>query len=243
MLALLFLCACCTLLTAQLIPVESEEEAYDIPLTTLKFDETEASFGTILSGETVEHVYIFTNTGDEPLILSSAKGSCGCTVPSWPRAPIAPGETASITVQFDSKNKVGTRVQKITVTANTDPARHTLFFRGEVMVDESQMEDLEETLPDPGDLNAFMEAGGKDCLSIFPNPTSEILNIDVTAYEGKTAEVRIFSRQGQLMARRQVDRLETRLQFEVAHYPAGTYVANIQIGGETAVVRCFAVQR
>lgn len=243
----LFFCFFCFFLTGQnspwLIPPTEPEPESDLPLTDIHFDETEVEFGTILSGEVVEHVYNFTNTGEAPLVLSSVKGSCGCTVPRWPLEPILPGETASMTVRFDSKNKSGTRVQKVTVVANTDPARHYLYLKGQVTVDESQLEELSQTLPNPTDLNAFMEAGGEECLSIFPNPTSEILNIDLTTYRGKSAVVRIFSQNGQLMAQRRVERLDDRLQFEVAHYPAGTYVANIQIGDDTAVVRCFAVQR
>ena len=61
------------------------------PLTKLAFAEATFDFGKIMEGEKVEHNYTFTNTGDEPLIISNAKGSCGCTVPDWPREPIAPG--------------------------------------------------------------------------------------------------------------------------------------------------------
>ena len=75
------------------------------PITTIAFEETEYDFGMVMEGEKVVHDYKFTNTGEEPLIISNAKGSCGCTVPDWPREPIAPGESGVIKVQFDSKNK------------------------------------------------------------------------------------------------------------------------------------------
>lgn len=106
------------------------------PITTLKFEETEYDFGTVMEGEKVVHDYAFTNTGDEPLIISNAKGSCGCTVPDWPREPIAPGESAVIKVQFDSKNKgkVGGALQskRVTITANTDPVNTYLTIKGKV---------------------------------------------------------------------------------------------------------------
>ena len=59
----------------------------------------------------------FTNNGDQPLIISNCKGSCGCTVPTWPRQPIAPGASASIKVKYDSK-RVGPINKSVTITSN-----------------------------------------------------------------------------------------------------------------------------
>ncbi len=110
------------------------------PLTTLEFAEATFDFGEVMEGEKVNHSYEFTNTGSEPLIISNAKGSCGCTVPNWPRNPIAPGETASIDVAFDSKGKgkVGGNLQskRVTITANTDPANTYLTIKGKVNKEE-----------------------------------------------------------------------------------------------------------
>jgi len=106
------------------------------PLTTLEFTESTFDFGEVMEGDKVNHKYQFTNTGSEPLIISNAKGSCGCTVPNWPRNPIAPGETAEIDVTFDSKGKgkVGGNLQskRVTITANTDPANNYLTIKGKV---------------------------------------------------------------------------------------------------------------
>jgi hypothetical protein len=102
------------------------------PTTTMSFSETTFDFGTVTDGEMVSHTYTFTNTGDEPLILSDAKGSCGCTVPRWPREPIAPGATGEITVEFNSKNKKGKRNQKVTITANTNPPQTFIYLTGQV---------------------------------------------------------------------------------------------------------------
>ena len=102
------------------------------PTTTMEFTETEFDFGTVDSGEKVNHTYKFTNTGSEPLIISNAKGSCGCTVPSWPKEPIPPGGTGEIAVQFDSKNKSGKQSKRVTITANTDPVQTFLTIKGEV---------------------------------------------------------------------------------------------------------------
>lgn len=102
------------------------------PTTTMAFAEETFDFGTVEEGEVVSHTYTFTNTGSEPLILSNAKGSCGCTVPDWPREPIAVGETAELTVTFNSKNKKGKRDQKVTITANTNPPQTFIHLKGEV---------------------------------------------------------------------------------------------------------------
>ncbi len=102
------------------------------PTTTMTFEETEFDFGTVIAGEKVSHVYKFTNTGNEPLILSDAKGSCGCTVPKWPREPIAPGQTSEILVEFNSANKSGQRNQKVTITANTNPPQTFIYLKGTV---------------------------------------------------------------------------------------------------------------
>ncbi|MEL7221634.1 MAG: DUF1573 domain-containing protein [Bacteroidota bacterium] len=102
------------------------------PTTSMTFAETTFDFGTVDEGELVSHTYSFTNTGDETLVLSDAKGSCGCTVPKWPREPIAPGQSADITVEFNSKNKKGKRNQKVTITANTNPPQTFIYLTGEV---------------------------------------------------------------------------------------------------------------
>lgn len=105
------------------------------PTTTMSFTETEFDFGTIDEGEKVSHVYKFKNDGAEPLIISNAKGSCGCTVPKWPKDPIAPGESGEILVEFNSKNKKGKQSKRVTITANTNPTQSFLTIKGEVTPD------------------------------------------------------------------------------------------------------------
>jgi len=107
------------------------------PTTSMSFTETEFDFGTVDQGEKVNHTYKFTNTGNEPLIISNAKGSCGCTVPSWPKEPIPVGGTGEIQVQFDSKGKKNKQSKKVTITANTDPAQTFLTIKGEVNAPET----------------------------------------------------------------------------------------------------------
>jgi hypothetical protein len=104
------------------------------PTTSIAFDKLEHDYGTVKAGEKVKYNYKFKNTGKEPLIISDAKGSCGCTVPDWPREPIAPGKTAEIKVEFDSTGK-GTdegspQSKRVTITANTDPVQTYLTIKG-----------------------------------------------------------------------------------------------------------------
>ncbi len=77
-------------------------------------------YGTIDQGSEPLRVAKFKNTGTEPLIISGAKGSCGCTVPNWPKDPIMPGETSQIEIRYDTK-RVGAINKTVTVTSN-DPS-------------------------------------------------------------------------------------------------------------------------
>jgi hypothetical protein len=74
----------------------------------------------------------FTNTGDEPLIISNAKGSCGCTVPEWPKEPIAPGAKATIKVKYDTKRS-GPINKSVTISSNAvNEPEKIVKIKGEV---------------------------------------------------------------------------------------------------------------
>lgn len=105
------------------------------PTTTIEFTESTFDFGTIDEGEKVSHVYKFKNTGTEPLIIKDAKGSCGCTVPQWPKEPVAVGETGEMLVEFNSKGKSGAQNKRVTITANTNPGQTFINIKGEVIKD------------------------------------------------------------------------------------------------------------
>ena len=113
----------------------SEEQVPTGPTTSIAFEHTDFDFGVVDDGEKVRHSYKFKNTGNEPLIISSAKGSCGCTVPKWPSEPIPPGGDGVIDVEFDSKGKPGKQTKRVTVTANTVPATTFLNITGTVNKD------------------------------------------------------------------------------------------------------------
>ena len=110
------------------------------PTTVASFKELEYDFGSVDQGEKVTHTYTFKNDGKEPLIISNAKGSCGCTVPQWPKEPIAPGEEGEILVQFDTKGKKGNQTKTVTLTANTEPAQTYLKIKGIVNAPDAPVE-------------------------------------------------------------------------------------------------------
>jgi len=89
-------------------------------------------YGTIENGANGQCTFDFKNTGNAPLIIANAVGSCGCTVPTWPKEPIAPGAKASITVKYDTK-RTGSINKSITITSNaTNEPTKVLNIKGEV---------------------------------------------------------------------------------------------------------------
>ncbi len=109
----------------------NEVMAQDLPEIT--FENDFHDFGEIQEGQRVEHLFTFENTGKGPLIIQSAQGSCGCTVPEWPRQPIAPGETGTIKVSFDSKNRAGRQDKNVTLTTNAIPKTKVLNITSTVI--------------------------------------------------------------------------------------------------------------
>jgi hypothetical protein len=102
--------------------------------TSLLFDKTEHDFGKIKQGESVECIFKVTNTGNEPLIIEEAHGSCGCTVPDYPKDAIAVGETRDIKVKFNSAGKQGVNTKTVTITANTEPLQTVISIKADVEV-------------------------------------------------------------------------------------------------------------
>lgn len=88
----------------------------------ISFKEKSVDFGDIVQGQKVEHTFTLTNSGTEPLIISNVAATCGCTVPSWPKEPIAPGNSAEIKVSFNSTGKMGKQNSVVRIYSNaTEP--------------------------------------------------------------------------------------------------------------------------
>ena len=99
--------------------------------STIDFESKVVDYGTIEHNADGARKFVFTNNGTEPLIIKNAKGSCGCTVPTWPREPIAPGETGEIGVKY-ATNRVGAFTKTITLTTNASKKPVILTVKGKV---------------------------------------------------------------------------------------------------------------
>ena len=105
------------------------------PKTSVQFPVIAHDFGKVKQNTENNYVFKFTNTGKEPLLISDAKGSCGCTVPEYPKEPIAPGKTGEIKVVYKPGGQQGNQNKTVTVTANTDPPQTLLNISADVQVD------------------------------------------------------------------------------------------------------------
>ena len=109
-----------------------KEEVKAMPKTQISFDDTKHNFGTITEGEIVKHAYHFKNTGTNPLLISNAQASCGCTVPSYPKEPIPPGGEGEIVVEFNSANRPGQQNKNVLVYSNAQEEAISIGFTVEV---------------------------------------------------------------------------------------------------------------
>jgi len=107
--------------------IETDQTSNKEPI--ISFDKKTWDFGTITDGEVVEHTFRFTNTGTSDLVISSASASCWCTIPNWPKEPIAPGEKGEIKVEFNSNGKKDMVTKDITILANTNPVKTILQIK------------------------------------------------------------------------------------------------------------------
>lgn len=97
------------------------------------FSKTQYDFGTFSEEKgKVTHVFEFTNTGKEPVILQDVKTSCGCTTPNWTKTPVAPGKKGQVEVTYNAKGRPGQFTKTITVTSNAGESR--LLIKGEVLL-------------------------------------------------------------------------------------------------------------
>ncbi len=102
------------------------------------FNEEKHDFGKVTQGEKVSHSFMFRNSGGSDLVISGAQGSCGCTVPSYPKTPIKPGEGAKIDIVFDSEGKSGLQQKTVTVVTNCNPNTKVLTVSATIDVPEEK---------------------------------------------------------------------------------------------------------
>jgi hypothetical protein len=117
--------------------------------TTIYFPKDSYNFGEIKEGDVVSHIFSFTNSGDEPLFITSARGSCGCTVPEYSKKAIPPGEKGQIKVSFNSEGKEGPNTKGIFIEANTEPEMTILKISADVLAKNKKKEvkEIEDVQP------------------------------------------------------------------------------------------------
>lgn len=103
------------------------------------FETESIDYGTLEKGADGVREFKFTNTGKSPLIISNARGSCGCTVPTWPKEPIKPGESGVIKVKYDT-NRPGPINKSVTITSNAKTPTKVLRIKGNVLVPQTSPE-------------------------------------------------------------------------------------------------------
>jgi hypothetical protein len=124
----ILLIAVCSINFAQAPVNNNQESAFgpEIEFEMLKYD-----FGTISQNGNGTVEFVFTNTGGEPLVLANVRSSCGCTVPQWPRKPIAAGKSDVISVKYDTR-RIGAFKKSITVYSNASVSPIRLEISGTV---------------------------------------------------------------------------------------------------------------
>lgn len=120
-------------LSSDLVSNPKSAESDDLAdLPVIHFEKTTHDFGELMEGERVSYIFKFTNKGKEDLIISDVSTSCGCTVASFPKDPLKPGEEGKLEVVFDSKGERGYQSKSITVLTNSQPNKSILFVQAVV---------------------------------------------------------------------------------------------------------------
>ncbi|MDT8347313.1 MAG: DUF1573 domain-containing protein [Flavobacteriaceae bacterium] len=101
------------------------------------FEATTLDYGTIAQNSDGKRVFKFVNNSDKPLVIARAKGSCGCTVPSYPKKPVMPGESGEIEVTYDTK-RLGKFKKSVTLTTNISKEDTVLYIEGNVVAEEKK---------------------------------------------------------------------------------------------------------
>jgi hypothetical protein len=141
-----FFALICLFLTLGFYAVAQDAKA--VSDAEISFEKETHDYGTIDYAADGAYAFKFTNTGNDPLTISNCQGSCGCTVPKWPKEPILKGQSAYINVNYDTK-RPGPFTKTVTVTSNARNGIKVLTIKGVVKTQE-QTEDLMPVKKDGG---------------------------------------------------------------------------------------------
>ena len=115
-------------------PLTAKKDADKVAMPEIEINNDSFDFGEIGQDESINAEFLLKNVGDAPLLIRSAKGSCGCTVPEWPKEAIQAGEDAIIKVVFNSGKKKGKQNKTVTLVTNAIPSVKVLTIKGMVLV-------------------------------------------------------------------------------------------------------------
>lgn len=114
------------------IPISTPPAANADPnAPVMNFETKEHDFGTFEQDGNGTYLFLFTNTGKEPLVIKDARGSCGCTVPHWPQHPIAAGSADTVRVTYDT-HRIGVFIKTVTITSNAKESPDILTIKGKI---------------------------------------------------------------------------------------------------------------
>ena len=119
-------------------PLTADKSAKEVAMPKIEVEADIYDFIDIIQGESVSTEFVLKNIGNAPLLIRSAKGSCGCTVPQWPKEPISEGEKAIIKITFNSAGKKGNQNKTVTLVTNAIPSTKVLTIKGNVIVPENK---------------------------------------------------------------------------------------------------------
>lgn len=119
--------------TSNLESAKERDAAISLGSAIVEFDKTEYDFGEVIEGEIAEGTFKITNKGKVDLIITSAKATCGCTVPEWPKEPIAPGASADLKFTFNSRGRLGKQSKSITLQTNSEKVTELIRIKGTVV--------------------------------------------------------------------------------------------------------------
>lgn len=110
----------------------TEFDKYDTKVAILKFKTEVVDYGTITQNSEGTRLFVFTNTGDAPLLITKVKTTCGCTVPSYSKAPIQPGSQGELEIKYDTK-RLGAFTKTVTVISNAEGGNKILKIKGNIV--------------------------------------------------------------------------------------------------------------
>jgi hypothetical protein len=219
------------------------EAAQEGPTTAVLFETYAHDFGQILQGSENPQVFTFKNSGDVPLIITNATGSCGCTVPFYAKDPIMPGEESEIHVVYKPGKQEGNQSKTVTITANTEPAQTMLRITAEVLVVDSLTYPSLLAVDEEHEKDrTAIDAVSPGCFVLYPNPTSNELRLDLKEHIGRAAQVHIHDGTGKEMLQTNIAAISSETsRLDVSSFPAGIYIITIQVERAQPMSQCFVV--